>query len=264
MRGADYEDDGECSGEDRRKELEGVYMIKIVDLHVRVEEKKILKGVNLTLENGEVVAIMGRNGSGKSTLANALMGNPKYKITKGTITFDGEDITSLSPDMRAKKGIFLSFQHPQEIPGITLRSLLRAAVNAKEGRVPPAKFTERLNNALELLKMNPEFVDRYVNEGFSGGEKKRAEILQLVMLNPSVAILDETDSGLDVDALRIVGEGIAAAKTDENAFLVITHYARIFEYLTPNRVVVLKGGVVDREGGPELLKHIDLKGFEAK
>lgn len=243
-------------------ESEVSFMIEIKNLHVKVDDKEILKGLNLILKKGEVVAIMGRNGSGKSTLANTLMGNPKYEVTKGTIVFEGEDITSLSPDVRAKKGLFLSFQHPQEIPGITLRSLLRAAVNAKEGRVPPAKFTERLNNALELLKMNPEFVDRYVNEGFSGGEKKRAEILQLVMLNPHVAILDETDSGLDVDALRIVGEGIAAAKTDENAFLIISHYARIFEYIKPDRVVVLNNGVVDREGGPELLKHIDLKGFE--
>jgi Fe-S cluster assembly ATP-binding protein len=237
-------------------------MIEIKNLHVTVEDKEILKGVNLSLEKGEVVAIMGRNGSGKSTLANVLMGNPKYVVTQGTILFDGEDITSLSPDERAKKGIFLSFQHPQEIPGVTLRSLLRAALNAKEGRIPPAKFTERLNNALELLKMNPAFVDRYVNEGFSGGEKKRAEILQLIMLDPQLAILDETDSGLDVDALRIVGEGITAAKTEDNAFLIISHYARIFDYLKPSRVVVLKDGVVDKEGGPDLLKHIDVKGFD--
>jgi len=258
MCSAGNEDDREYVGEGDR--IMG--LIEIKNLHVEIEGKKILKGINITLKKGEVVAIMGRNGSGKSTLANAIMGNPKCTVTHGTIMFDGEDITQLSPDARAKKGLFLSFQHPQEIPGITLRSLLRAATNAKEGRVPPAKFTERLNDALALLKMNPEFVDRYVNEGFSGGEKKRAEILQLVMLKPVLAILDETDSGLDVDALRIVGEGIAAAKTDENAFLIITHYARIFEYLKPSRVIVLKDGVVEREGGPELFTHIDVKGFE--
>ena len=253
MRNTHHENDSEYIGEN---------MIEIKDLHVKVEDKEILKGVNLTLNNGEVVAIMGRNGSGKSTLANAIMGDPKYTITSGTITLDGEDITSMPPDERARKGLFLSFQHPQEIPGITIRSLMRAALNAKEGRIPPAQFTERLDKALEQLKMSPEFVDRYGNEGFRGGEKKRAEILQLVMLKPRVAILDETDSGLDVDALRIVGEGIAAAKTDENAFLIISHYARIFEYIKPTRVIVLQDGVIDREGGPELLKHIDVKGFD--
>lgn len=237
-------------------------MIEIKNLHVAIEGKEILKDLNLTLEKGEVLALMGPNGSGKTTLANVLMGNPKYEVTSGEILFNGESVLEMEVDERAKKGIFMSFQHPSEIPGVTLKSLLRASMNAVKGRQKPAVFAKALEEATTALKISPEFVDRYVNDGFSGGEKKRAEILQLLLLSPKVAILDETDSGLDVDALRTIGEGIRAARTEENAFLIITHYPRILEYVAPDRVVVLKDGMLDREGGPEVAKEIEEKGFE--
>lgn len=237
-------------------------MIEIKNLHVAIEGKEILKGLDLTLKKGEVLALMGPNGSGKTTLANVLMGNPKYEVTQGEILFNGESVLDMEVDERAKKGIFMSFQHPSEIPGVTLKSLLRASVNAVKGKQKPADFMKALEDATSTLKIDPSFVDRYVNEGFSGGEKKRAEILQLLLLSPKVAVLDETDSGLDVDALRIIGEGIKAARTQENAFLIITHYPRILEYVAPDRVIILKDGNIVREGGPEVAKEIEEKGFE--
>lgn len=236
-------------------------MLTIKDLHVQIDNKEILKGISLEINNGEVVAIMGPNGSGKSTLANIIMGDPRFTVTKGSITFDNKDLAELEADARARLGLFLSFQHPAEIPGVTMRAFLKAALNAVEGRVAPADFTERLEKALSALKIEASFVDRHVNEGFSGGEKKKAETLQLVMLKPKLAILDETDSGLDVDALRVVGEGIATARTPENAFLVITHYNRILDFIKPDRVLILREGKIVKEGGPELARKIEDVGF---
>ncbi len=243
-------------------------MLGINDLHVSVDGKEILKGVTLTLKKGEVVAIMGPNGSGKSTLANAAMGNPKYAITGGTITLDGEDVTTLPPEERAKRGLFLSFQYPSEIPGVTMFNFLRAALNSQltgrgEGPMRLYDFTKLLKEKMALLKMDARFAERFLNEGFSGGEKKRAETLQLALFRPKAAILDETDSGLDIDALRIVAEGINATRTAENGFLLITHYQRILDYVKPDRILILKDGRIVEEGGPELAARLEKEGYDA-
>jgi Fe-S cluster assembly ATP-binding protein len=238
-------------------------VLEVQGLHVAVEGKEIVSGLSLTVPAGEVHAIMGPNGSGKSTLANALMGHPRYEVTGGKILLKGQDITDLSPDQRAAKGMFLAMQYPTSIPGVTMVNFLRAALKAVEGRdVPIREFRQRLLDAMALLKMDESFARRYVNEGFSGGEKKRAEVLQLSLLRPAVAVMDETDSGLDIDALRTVSEGINALRNPEMGILLITHYQRMLNYVTPDRVHVLYRGRMVRSGGPELAAELEEKGYD--
>jgi Fe-S cluster assembly ATP-binding protein len=237
--------------------------LEIQNLHVRTEEREILHGVDLKVDKGETHALMGPNGSGKSTLANTLMGNPTYEITEGKILLDGENITEADPDERARAGLFLAFQYPATIPGVSVANFLRMAVNA--GREEPIKvkeFGQLLGKHMELLKINREFTSRYLNEGFSGGEKKRAEILQLAMLQPGYAVLDETDSGLDIDALRIVSDGVNAMRDSERGFLIITHYTRILSYVKPDFVHIMLDGRIVREGGSELAGELEEKGYE--
>lgn len=237
--------------------------LDIQNLHVSIDGKEILKGITLTLEKGKVQALMGPNGSGKSTLANVLMGHPKYQITQGKILFDGVDITESTPDERARKGLFLSFQYPKEIAGVTLTNFLRAAYNTiKEKKLGVVEFHKLLQEKMQFLHLNPEFSRRYVNEGFSGGEKKKAEILQLLILEPSYAILDETDSGMDVDALKIVAEGINTMRGPERGLLLITHYCRILDYVTPDIVHIMIDGQIIKTGGKELARQIEKEGFE--
>lgn len=237
--------------------------LEIRDLHVRVEGKEILKGVTLDINKGEVNAIMGPNGSGKSTLAYALMGHPKYQITSGTIKLFGEDVIPLKPHKRAKKGLFLSFQYPQEIPGVSVSNFLRTALNSLNGKsVPVPEFIKILKEKMDLLKIDHSFMSRYVNEGFSGGEKKRTEILQLAVLQPKIAILDETDSGLDIDALKIVANGINKLLNPDLGILLITHYQRLLNYIKPNKVHVLIDGEIVLSGGPELAKQLEEKGYD--
>ena len=237
-------------------------LLEIKDLHVAVEGKEILKGVNLTLETGRINALMGPNGSGKSTLANVIMGHPKYTVTHGKIMYNKEDITELGPDERAKKGVFLSFQYPSEIPGVTIPNFLRTAYNAVKGTTIPVKeFKALLDKQLQLMDMKPDFLKRYLNEGFSGGEKKRAEILQLLVLNPQLAILDETDSGLDIDALRIVSKGVNTFMGAEKCVLIITHYKRILEYIKPDKLFIMIDGKIKLEGAGELVDELEKKGY---
>jgi len=238
-------------------------MLTITDLHVSVEGKEILKGISFQIQPGIVYALMGPNGSGKSTLANALAGHPKYKVTKGDIQLLGENLNSLTPDLRAKKGLFLSFQYPKSIPGVTMSNFLRAAYKAvKKEDIRVFDFQKKLKEKMAMLDMPGDFADRFVNEGFSGGEKKKAEILQAMMLEPKLIIMDETDSGLDVDALRIVAEGVKKLVRPDTAILLITHYFRILKYLKPDEVVVLKGGKIAAQGGSELAQKIEESGFE--
>lgn len=235
----------------------------IKDLYVSVEGKEILKGINLELNRGEIHALMGPNGSGKSTLAHVLMGHPKYQITKGKILIDGEDITELSPDKRAKLGLFLSFQHPQEIPGVTVSNFLRTAYNSLKGEnVPVMVFYEILKEKMGLLEMDASFTKRYLNQGFSGGEKKKTEILQMLILNPLFVVLDETDSGTDVDALKIIADGINKIRDNNNTgCLLITHYNRILKYVKPNKVtIIVNGKIVDR-GDAKLADEIEANGY---
>jgi Fe-S cluster assembly ATP-binding protein len=237
--------------------------LEIQNLHVRTEEREILHGVDLKLDKGETHALMGPNGSGKSTLANTLMGNPVYEVTEGKILLDGEDITEADPDERARAGLFMAFQYPATIPGVSVANFMRMAVNA--GREEPIKvkeFGQLMGKHMELLKINREFTSRYLNEGFSGGEKKRAEILQLAMLQPAYAVLDETDSGLDIDALRIVSAGVNAMRGPERGFLIITHYTRILGYVKPDFVHIMLDGKIVREGGSELAGELEEKGYE--
>ena len=235
----------------------------IQDLHVRVEDREILKGVSLSVRPGQVHAIMGPNGSGKSTLAYSLMGHPGYEITAGCIILNGVDITEMDPNERAKQGIFLAFQYPHSVPGVTMANFLRTAVNSvKEEPISPRDFRNELREHMKLLKMSDEFAGRYVNEGFSGGEKKRAEILQMAMLQPDYAVLDETDSGLDIDALRIVADGVNALLGPNMGVLVITHYQRLLNYIRPDFVHVLVNGQIVREGGPELALDLEKQGYE--
>ena len=237
-------------------------MLEIKNLHVTIEGKEILKGVNLNLEVGKINALMGPNGSGKSTLANALMGNPKYEITIGSIHFKGEDITLLEPDERARKGVFLSFQYPSEIPGVTISSFLRTAINARrENKIPVMEFNKILDDKMKILSMDKKFKTRYLNEGFSGGEKKRAEILQLTMLNPDLAVLDETDSGLDIDALRMVSQGVNAFMGKDKCILIITHYKRILEYIKPDTLSIMIDGKIAQQGTGELVDQLEEKGY---
>jgi Fe-S cluster assembly ATP-binding protein len=236
-------------------------MLEIINLHVEVEGKEILKGISLKIQPGKIHALMGPNGSGKSTLANALMGHPKYKITKGKILLDNIDITNEKTDKRAKAGLFLSFQHPQEISGVRITNFLRTAVNEVKGTNHSViDFHKLLKNKMEFLNMDSSFLKRNLNEGFSGGEKKRAEMLQMLMLNPKYAMLDETDSGLDVDAIRIVAEGINKVK-DQMGILLITHYDRFLNHLKPDTVSIINDGKIIKQGNYELAEQIQNEGF---
>ena len=237
--------------------------LEIQNLHVRIEEREILRGLNLTVRKGETHALMGPNGSGKSTLANTIMGNPNYEVTEGKIVFNGEDLTEADPDERARAGLFMAFQYPATIPGVSVANFLRMAVNAKrEEPIKVKEFGAMLGENMELLRIDRAFTSRYLNEGFSGGEKKRAEILQLAMLKPEVAVLDETDSGLDIDALRIVSDGVNALRGPEMGSLIITHYTRILEYVKPEFVHIMLDGRIVREGGPELADKLDEQGYD--
>lgn len=238
-------------------------ILKVSDLHVRAADKEILKGVNLSINKGETHVLMGPNGTGKSTLGYALVGNPKYEISKGSIVFDGKDITEDAPDERAKAGIFLSFQNPLEVPGVSLSSFIRTAFEEVKGeRIKLFEFKKKLKATMEVLNMAPEYADRDLNVGFSGGEKKKAEILQLLMLEPKFAILDETDSGLDVDAVRTVSAGIGEyQKRCNGSLLIITHSTKILESLKVDKAHVMLNGVIAKEGGEELVDEINEKGF---
>jgi Fe-S cluster assembly ATP-binding protein len=240
-------------------------LFEIEDLHVSVEGREILRGVNLTICPGEVHALMGRNGSGKSTLANALMGHPKYAITRGSVRLAGEDVLGLKPDERAKRGLFLAFQNPIAIPGVATGNFLRAAVKAVHGNetINAVQFRKDLSARMSALEMDPSFATRALNEGFSGGEKKRAEMLQLAMLKPRMAILDEPDSGLDIDAVRIVSEGINSvhAQQPETGILLITHYQRILNYVRPDTVHVMVKGRIVESGGAELVQELESAGY---
>ncbi len=241
----------------------------IKNLHVNVEENEILKGVDLTIRIGEIHAIMGPNGTGKSTLAYALMGHPSYEITDGEALFKGENVLDLDPDERSHLGLYLAFQYPVAIPGVTVANFLRTAINAhrksedpEDKGVPIPEFRNMLKERMDLLKMDHSFAGRYLNEGFSGGEKKRAEILQMATLQPEIAILDETDSGLDIDALRIVSEGVNALRGSDFGALVITHYQRILNYIQPDYVHIMLDGRVVESGGPELALQLEEQGYD--
>ena len=237
--------------------------LKINDLHVQVEGKEILKGVSFSMSEGETVALLGPNGHGKSTLFNAIMGHPRYKITQGSIYLDDLDLTNLSTDERARAGLFLGLQNPAEVPGVINSDFLRAAVNAtSEERISTYKFYKLLDNATKELKMPFDLATRSLNEGFSGGEKKRNEILQMELLQPKLAMLDEIDSGLDVDAMQVVAEVIKKEQAEGRGFLVISHYARLFDMIHPTRAVVMINGRIALDGGPEIFKRIDQTGYE--
>lgn len=239
-----------------------MHTLELKDLHVSIDDQPILQGVTLSINEGELHAMMGPNGSGKSTLANVIMGHPSYVITKGTILVDGEGIAELDPEERAKKGLFLSFQYPASIPGVTLANMLRLAVQEKQGKeLSLVEYNTFLKEKMKALHIDPSFARRYVNEGFSGGEKKRAEILQLLMLEPTFAILDETDSGLDVDALKTVAEGIMTFMNPTRAALLITHYYRILEHVKPTHVHILYKGKIIKSGDASLAKDIETNGY---
>ncbi len=238
--------------------------LEITDLHVRTEDREILKGVNLSIKKGEIHALMGPNGSGKSTLANTLLGHPSYEITEGKIVFKGEDITGSDPHERAKAGLFLAFQYPVAIPGVSVANFLRMAINAKrEEPIQVKEFRTELQHAIDLLDVDRSFTSRHLNDGFSGGEKKRAEILQMAMLKPDVAILDETDSGLDIDALRTVAEGVAKLHKEQSlGALIITHYQRILHYIEPQFVHIMLDGRIVLSGGVELVERLEREGYD--
>jgi Fe-S cluster assembly ATP-binding protein len=243
--------------------------LRITDLHVSVDGNEILKGLELLIPTGQVHAIMGPNGTGKSTLAFTLMGHPSYKITKGTILFRGKNLADLRPDERSHLGIFLAFQYPLALNGVTVANFLRTAVNAKRKAINSTdkgiaipEFRRILKERMDFLGMEPSFAGRYLNDGFSGGEKKRTEILQMAMLKPEMAILDETDSGLDVDALRIVSEGVNSLRNPDMGILLITHYQRILNYIKPDVIHVMLDGRIVETGGPELALHLEEKGYE--
>ena len=244
-------------------EATGTATLEIRDLHVRVEGKPILKGIDLTVRQGEVHALMGPNGSGKSTLANVLMGRPGYEITGGQILFKAEDISGLKPDQRAQMGLFLAFQYPTEIPGVSVVNFLRSAYNSVKGEQTSAlAFRKRLKEKMTLLGVEDAMVNRYVNQGFSGGEKKKNEILQLAVLEPEIAVLDETDSGLDIDSLKAVAGGVQQLIGPGLGVLLITHYQRILNYITPHKIHVLMDGRIVLSGGPELAHELEQKGYE--
>jgi len=237
-------------------------LLEISGLHAGVEGKEILQGLDLTINKGEVHVILGPNGSGKSTLMNVIMGHPKYEVTAGSLAFEGEDLTALKTFERARQGIFLSFQNPEEIPGITVENLLRTAKKSITGEtVKIMAFKKELKQMMEKLQMDPAYAERYMNVGFSGGEKKRNEILQLLLTNPKLALLDETDSGLDVDAVQIVSAGVKHFHNEANACLIITHNSKILEQLSVDRVHILMGGKIIQTGGASLIEEINAKGF---
>ena len=245
-----------------RLKLEGDYMLEIQSLHAGVEGKEILHGINLKVNKGEVHVILGSNGSGKSTLMNLIMGHPKYEIFSGSMTFAGEDLTKLAVFERARKGIFLSFQTPEEIPGITVENMLRSAKQSITGqKIKILPFRKQLKSVMQELKIDPSYAERYLNVGFSGGEKKRNEILQLLMLEPKLALLDETDSGLDVDAVQIVSDGVAKFHNAENSCIIITHNAQILKSLKVDKVHVLLNGLIVKEGGAELIEEVTNNGY---
>ncbi|MAM29643.1 MAG: Fe-S cluster assembly ATPase SufC [Flavobacteriaceae bacterium] len=242
-------------------------MLHINDLHAGVEEKEILKGINLDVQPGEVHAIMGPNGSGKSTLASVIAGKEEFEISKGNLSFEGEDISELDPEERAHKGLFLSFQYPVAIPGVTVTNFIKTAINetrkAKgQEDMPAGEMLKKIKQKAEMLEIDRKFLSRSLNEGFSGGEKKRNEIFQMAMLEPKLAILDETDSGLDIDALKVVANGVNKLKSKDNAVIVITHYQRLLDYIVPDYVHVLMDGRIVKSGSKELAKELEAKGYD--
>jgi Fe-S cluster assembly ATP-binding protein len=239
--------------------------LKIEELRSKIEGKEILKGLTLEIHGGEIHAIMGPNGTGKSTLASALMGHPKYEVTGGKVTLDNEDLLEMEVDERAQAGLFLAMQYPSEIAGVTNSDFLRSAINARreEGdEISLIRFIREMESKMKGLEMNPEFVHRYLNEGFSGGEKKRNEILQMMLLEPKFVILDEVDSGLDIDALRIVANGVNEMRSPDRGFLIITHYQRLLNYITPDFVHVMMQGRIVKSGGPELAHRLEAEGYD--
>ena len=238
--------------------------LEIRNLHVRTEEREILRGVDLVVRHGELHALMGPNGSGKSTLANTIMGHPDYEVTDGEILFDGENVTELAPHERAKLGLFLAFQYPVAIPGVSVANFLRLAINAqREEPIKVKEFGAQLRHAVELLDVEDAFTSRHLNDGFSGGEKKRAEVLQMAMLHPQIAVLDETDSGLDIDALRTVAEGVQKLHDDQHlGVLIITHYQRILDYVRPEFVHIMLDGRIVMNGGNELVERLEKEGYD--
>lgn len=239
-------------------------LLEVENLKVAIEGNEILRGVDLTINVGEIHAIMGRNGSGKSTMANVLMGHPAYEVLAGSVRYDGQEVLELDTDERARMGMFLAFQYPMAIPGVTVAKFLHSALKARAdgGEVAVREFRNNLNKAMDLLGVDSSFASRYVNDGFSGGEKKRLEILQMFMLEPTLCILDETDSGLDIDALKTVAEGVNAMRSDQRSMLVITHYQRVLNYITPDVVHVMMDGRIVRTGGIELAEALEEKGYE--
>jgi Fe-S cluster assembly ATP-binding protein len=238
-------------------------MLKIENLRVEIDGQEIVKGLDLEVGEGEIHAIMGPNGSGKSTLANVLMGHPRYEVTGGSITFRGEDVFELEPDERAKLGMFLAFQYPSEVPGVSVANFLRTAVNSvREEQLSPMDMYRLLQEKMKIMQMDPKFAERYLNEGFSGGEKKRNEILQMLMLEPKLAIMDETDSGLDIDALQVVAKGVNELRAPEFSAVIITHYQRILRYIEPDRVHVMLDGRIVTSGGKDLAHELEDKGYE--
>jgi Fe-S cluster assembly ATP-binding protein len=239
--------------------------LQIDNLRVSIEDKEIVKGLDLNIKGGEIHAIMGPNGTGKSTLASALMGHPTYNVTGGTITLDGQDVLAMKTDERARAGLFLAMQYPAEVPGVSNANFIRTALNVKRGEgneIPVMKFHRTLQQRMKQLSIDPEFAERYLNEGFSGGKKKRNEILQMSMLEPRIVILDEIDSGLDIDALRIVSEGVNAIRSSEVGFLIITHYQRLLNYVIPDFVHVMMQGKIVRSGGKELAQRLEAEGYD--
>ena len=238
-------------------------MLKIEDLQVEIDGQEIVKGLDLEVGKGEIHAIMGPNGSGKSTLANVLMGHPRYEVTGGSITFQGEDVFELEPDERAKLGMFLAFQYPSEVPGVSVANFLRTAVNSvREEELSAMEMYRLIQDKMKIMQMDPRFAERYLNEGFSGGEKKRNEILQMLMLDPKLAIMDETDSGLDIDALQVVAKGVNEMRGPDFSAVIITHYQRILRYIEPDHVHVMLDGRLVTSGGKELALDLEDKGYE--
>jgi Fe-S cluster assembly ATP-binding protein len=238
-------------------------MLKIENLRVEIDGQEIVKGLDLEVGEGEIHAIMGPNGSGKSTLANVLMGHPRYEVTGGSITFRGEDVFELEPDERAKLGMFLAFQYPSEVPGVSVANFLRTAVNSvREEELSPMDMYRLIQEKMRIMQMDPKFAERYLNEGFSGGEKKRNEILQMLMLEPKLAIMDETDSGLDIDALQVVAKGVNELRAPGFSAVIITHYQRILRYIEPDRVHVMLDGRIVTSGGKDLAHELEDKGYE--